>query len=510
MIKKVKRHKKLFILFLVIIIAAVAGTILFINLRPGDTQTIESKKKNVFPLSKRTLTKSISATGTVESSKSKTVSANVNNLTIKKVNVSVGDEVKKGDILATFDKEDLQESLSDANENLADATSEANRSLSLAQQQLSDARSTYASEKAKAATSVSKAKKTLQTARKKVTSLKKQISSAGDAATKKALEEQLTKAREAVTQAKTAYDNAVSQQDNTNKQNKSSIQNAENSLENTTASNKKTIKEAQKQVEEAQETLDKCAVTAPISGVVTTISVESGDNYSGGSLMQIDDISSFTVSTTVDEYDISDVKVGQKAVILTEATGDEELQGKITFVAPSTNSSSDSSSASSGDAMGSGSSSASSSGGYEVKIAISDTNEKLKMGLTAKCSLLLEEATDVFAVPYDAIHQNSTGDKVIYVAKSETDTDNYSEVTVTAGMESDYYTEISGDGLEEGMLVVIPTDETQSPSGDSEEEKSNFGFGNKQGMPGGDMSSGRSFQGGNKGGSMPAGAPGGN
>lgn len=505
MIAKIKCHKKFLMILLVIIIAAAAGSILFINLRPSDGKSAVKQKKNVVTLGKQDLTTSISATGTVESAESKTVSANVNNLTVKKVAVKVGDQVKKGDLLVTFDKSDLNAALADAKENLEDAKADASRSIASAKQQLSDAQAAYSSEKSKSAKEVSKAKKTLSSAKKQVSSLKKQIKATKDPVKKKELQEQLTKAKEALSQAETSYDNAVSSQESSLRQNKTSIQNAQNSLENASSSGNKSIKEAENQVEDAEKALENCTVTAPISGIVTAVNVENGDTYSGGNMFQIDDTSSFTVTTTVDEYDISNVAVGQRAVILTEATDEEEIQGTITFVAPSTSATS-SSDGSSGASMGS----ASSSDGYEIVIKITDNNDKLKMGLTAKCSLILEEVKDVFAVPYDAVHKNDNGDDVIYVTEDENNTDEYEEVTVTKGMESDYYVEISGNTLKEGMFVIIPTDETEEESGDNDSEQNGFGFGSgQQGMPGGgNMNQGnRGGKNGNGGGNPPA-APG--
>lgn len=64
------------------------------------------------------LTKSVSATGTIESAKTKNISADVNGVKVAKVNVKVGDTVKKGDTLATFDLSDNQDTLDDANDNL--------------------------------------------------------------------------------------------------------------------------------------------------------------------------------------------------------------------------------------------------------------------------------------------------------------------------------------------------------------------------------------------------------
>lgn len=515
MIKKLKKHKLLcgivLLLFLIVLVVA----ILLITKKNNSNSSTDRRQQSTIRLAKMDLTKSVSATGTIASKKTKTVSANVNGLTVKSVAVSIGDSVTKGDTLATFDKSDLQDTLADAKENLADTQSEVSHSIASAKKQLADAKDTYADSKSEAAKKVTEAKQDWQAAKKTVSQLKKQIAKAGNANQKKQLQENLTAAQEKLQQAKASYETAVSNRDSTNKQNKSSVSNAEESVYNAESSGKKSIKEAQKQVTEARSTLEKCAVTAPISGVITAVNVEAGDVYSSGTMFQIDDTSAFTVTTTVDEYDISNVSVGQRVVILTEATDSDELEGKITFVAPST--SSTSSQSADNAAGGSGVSASSSGDGYEVTIALTSDDDRLKMGLTAKCSIILEEADDVFAVPYDAIHKNSSGEDVIYVTQSNsgTQTDasdrqadtsaDYQEIPVTKGMESDYYVEITGDSLSEGMSVIIPTDETSSSS-DSEEKTNSFLPGSEGKMnKNGGMPAGGGMPNGNGGGNRPSG-----
>ena len=101
---------------------------------------------------------------------------------------------------------------------------------------------------------------------------------------------------------------AVSERENTNKQNQSNIDSAKEAVTNAKTNNKKTLREAQKSVTEASETLATCAVTAPMSGTVTAVGVETGDSYSGGEMFEISDCTDLQVSTTVSEYDITKVK----------------------------------------------------------------------------------------------------------------------------------------------------------------------------------------------------------
>lgn len=88
----------------------------------------------------------------------------------------------------------------------------------------------------------------------------------------------------------------------------------------------------------------------------------------------------------------------------------------------------------------------------------------------------VKEAQDVFAVPYDAVHEDHDGNTYINAVG---DSGN-EKVCVQKGMESDYYVEISGDALTEGLRVVIPTDAVT----ESEEQKDDNTTDNMRGKNG--------------------------
>lgn len=294
-----KKHKGLVITVVVVVIVAVAAVFVLPRLG-GDAEAQQQEtKQNTVELTKMDLTRSISATGTLESTKTKLVSADVSNVKIKKVLVKVGDEVKKGQSLVTFDKSDLQQALDDAEENLSDVKSQNSTELAAAERKLEEAQETYNDLKESQGTSLSQSKSNVESAKESLTSLK--------------------------------------------------------------TTQKKSLREAQQAVDDAKEALEKCSATAPMDGTVTAIGASAGDSYQGGDLIEISDCTNLRVSTSVDEYDISNVEKGQKVVILTDATGDEELEGKITYVAPTTGSTL-SSSGTSSSAGGSGSAGSSSMG----------------------------------------------------------------------------------------------------------------------------------------------------
>ena len=140
---------------------------------------------------------------------------------------------------------------------------------------------------------------------------------------------------------------------------------------------------------------------------------------------------------------------------------------------------------------------------------MTSSDARIKLGMTAKCSIVKKEALDVYAVPYDAVHREN-GESYILVK----DGDSTSKVTVTTGMETDYYIEVQGDDLQEGLQVVIPTDKTDKTDSASDSNKQNSTFGGFGGMGGTpDGSTGnkgdRGGMNGSKGGSGGMGGPGG-
>ena len=82
----------------------------------------------------------------------------------------------------------------------------------------------------------------------------------------------------------------------------------------------------------------------------------------------------------------------------------------------------------------------------------------LLIGLSAKVEIILSQVTDVYAVPYDAVGTDENGGSVVY-ARSGGETE-FTAIPVETGMETDYYIEISGEGLSDGMEVKTSANDT--------------------------------------------------
>ena len=239
--------------------------------------------------------------------------------------------------------------------------------------------------------------------------------------------------------AYSSYEKSLSEQEKTNEKNEDAISDSQYNYTITAKEAANNLKSQKSQVQELTEKLGKCVVTSPISGVITAINVEAGDTYDGSTLFTVQDMSQFVVDATVDEYDIADIQKDMEAVIKTDATGDEELTGTVTYVAQ-TPESTESSQQSTG---------SSSSANYKIQITLSDTNDRLRVGMTAKTSIVLTSAKDALTLPYDCVETDADGS---YYVTLEDGT----KLTVEKGVESDYYVQVISDEISEGTKVQIP------------------------------------------------------
>ncbi len=495
-------------------------------------------------IEKRDLTSSITTTGTVEAQEVRKLTSAIKDIKITSVNVEVGDIVTAGDILVTFSDEDINRTIADLQEDISVSEkkeaieSEAqNReylytygteatSMSTAAEKVEDA----LNDLHEACDAYSKAKSDRDTAKAKLEEARSS-SVSGNSIT--SLESAYTTAESKVTttyqaqvSAQKAYDSAVENQATSTRSAANSLSTADENYQKDSLTQGDSTKDLKRQLEDKQESLSDYVVTAPIDGIVTSLSVESGNGFIGGEIMTIQNIDSYTISTEVDEYDIPDIELGQKVVIKTDATRDDELEGVVSFVAPIATSA------------------ASNSSGvtYNVKIDILTKDDRLKIGMSAKLNIIVDEVSGVLTVPYDAVTENTDGESVIYVldgintamsadgnltvsgdvgaaavtsdtagtpmetdavAKSQTankssdakkefgnkdgdisgaSTPAQREIVVEVGMESDYYTQISSSEISEGMNVVIQSASTNG-SGTGSDQAMTFNMGG--GGPGG-------------------------
>lgn len=192
---------------------------------------------------------------------------------------------------------------------------------------------------------------------------------------------------------------------------------------------------------------------APYDGMITKIDVSKGDDVTNQTeLMNIVDNSKYYIKSSIDESDISKVKVGQAANITVSAL-DKEYTGKITFISSEATVSGDRAT-------------------FDLTITLKGDCSDLYYGLSAEADIILNSATDALLIPINAVSV-SNGKKTVMVKNG----DSFTEQEVTLGVQDSSYVEVLS-GLNENDVVKFETKQSSK----NKDSMGNFDFGS---MPGG-------------------------
>lgn len=256
-----------------------------------------------------------------------------------------------------------------------------------------------------------------------------------EAKTERTTKEQLRDSLEtALTSAQRSYDSAILAQENAKDSADNTVASSQENLKNTQLGVSSSMNSSYDQRKRYEEQLSDGSLSANVAGVVTQVNILENSPYTGGVMVVIENNSAFEVEAYVGEHEISDVCEGMSVRIRTDATGDEVLQGTVSFVSPVVDATR-------------------MEPEYLVRITVDTENDRLRLGMTARLSIELERRENAVTVPYDALQQDDAGAYFVQVLKEDDSTEN---VPVQLGITSAYYAEISGEGMEEGVTVVVP------------------------------------------------------
>ena len=156
------------------------------------------------------------------------------------------------------------------------------------------------------------------------------------------------------------------------------------------------IAQAEANLTSAHHDLEKVTITAPMTGLVTRLNVEEGENAIMGTLnnpgtvlLVIADLSTMEAWVEVDETEVVDLALGQPATVTIDAFPDEEFSGRVTEIG---NSPVRVSTGSSQEAVD-----------FEVKITLDNRVPNVRPGLSAKAEITVAQRDDVLAVPLGAV-----------------------------------------------------------------------------------------------------------
>lgn len=462
--KNGKKKWIIIIVAVVVVIAIIVGAVFVGTSQKQDEQTTSGTVELV---TKRTIANSITGNGTVEAANKENVTGGSYGMQVETVNVKEGDIVAAGDIICQFDTEDIDEQIKTVQDNIADSKEEKETQLADYDQQIADQKETNAEDLAEAQADLAEAQADLKEAQDSLAAKQAEydayIAEEGHSATDMnaiQMESVIEDKKNNVESIQSRVDSYQSRVDSLEEQDTTSLEDAKESYAEQMDT---TIDNYEEQLESLQEQKEDCTIRAGISGIITAINVTEGSSFNGGTIASIEGIDQFIVEAQVEEYDVADVEVGMKVLIKTDATRDVELEGVITYVAPRATNSGDSSMGDLSSLMGmdtssmSGSSS-SGSATYLVKIDLKEQNDRLRLGMNAKTSIITEESVDTWSVPYDAVYTREDG--TTYVEKV-TGTDEEGnvlteEMDVTVGLQGTYYVEIISDEITETTEILVP------------------------------------------------------
>lgn len=469
-LKKNKKKAIIIVLIIAFVLITIVKPMIF---REEVEPTIETEI-----IEKRKIAQSISATGTIKAENSKSIFSTLTGYKISTVNVKEGDYVSVGDVICTFDTSKIQESLSKT-QSSADITSkQANIGVDAAQRNLDNAVKSRDSQiidlqknVASAQTAYEEAQKTLNSLNDALSIKNAQLSyytaaydgaddiSKVEIAKQKgilsseipAIQQQIAELQPNVENLRVAYEGATKALDQTSNTLDSTIASLQDNLENAQLSIQSAQITEDIQTQQSKTIIEDGVVKSTVSGTITAVNVKENDLYTGTEIATINGIDELIVETQIDEYDIADIAVGMRVLIKTEATRDEELEGKISYVALSAIQNQAMAATMSNDAK------------YKVKISLNEKNSRLRLGMNAKISIITVCTDEVLSVPYDAVHERDDGTNYIEIMN---DDETIKEVNVEKGLEGSYYMEIKSDEIKEGMKVVLPeTEEADSLTG---------------------------------------------
>ncbi len=170
------------------------------------------------------------------------------------------------------------------------------------------------------------------------------------------------------------------------------------------------IRRTEGSVDQARDQLSKTTIYAPIDGSISSLTSEVGERvvgtgqFEGTEIMRVADLSNMEVRVKVNENDIVNVKLGDKAVLGVDALPGRKLAGTVKEISSSaqgTSTANSQTTASASDEVAN----------FLVKIRIAERDGKLRPGMSATADIETQTVENVVAVPIQSVTVRAEGGK---------------------------------------------------------------------------------------------------
>lgn len=463
-----KKRKKL-----IITLSAVAAVVVVVLVLINNAATqvaAMSAAVQTKELQKITLADTVNVTGTVQSRNNVKVYSPVATLAVKTVNVSVGDKVNAGDVLCVLNTDNLEKQIEQSRATLDTAKSSGSQSVKTNQMKYdNDVKNLQNGQNA----TINQAKAAVDTAQTQLSAAEYQYNNlvTAENAAKAAWDANpsdltLKAAYDQAHQAQVAYSSTYNGAQKSYNNAVAALTAAQNAVNQQIESEKQAVNSSRAAANtDAQEAalaglelqLSQATIKAPIGGTVTSVSAVEGAS-STGVLFTIDDMGDLEIATTIKEFDVNNVTLGMSCSIQSDGTGDDTYQGTLKSIEPAAvqNAAGSMAGAGSGVAVQAASDNDIK---FNAIVSVTSKDTRLKIGMKTRVDIILNQKEGVLAVPYDAVVANAAGEKVVYaMSKDANGKASFQEIPVVTGMETDFYIEVSGKSLQEGMQIVSNPD----------------------------------------------------
>lgn len=180
---------------------------------------------------------------------------------------------------------------------------------------------------------------------------------------------------------------------------------------------------------QAQRALDETVLKAPFAGVVSEVRAQKGDRVTEeGPVMLLIDWNSWWIEASVTERDLARLIPGQRAIVTFEAYEDLTLPAELIAIYFSRLTEQTKQ--------------------LQVRLRLLQSDARLLPGLTARATIILQEAKGVLRVPLESVVEIGGKNLVTRVREGQLE-----EVEVQTGLSDDRWIEIRS-GLSEGDLIL--------------------------------------------------------
>ena len=182
----------------------------------------------------------------------------------------------------------------------------------------------------------------------------------------------------------------------------------------------------------AQATINLARLVAPFDATVTSVEIKAGDQVAPGvTAFRLDDLSHLLVDVEISEVDINRIQTGQDVSLTFDAILNKEYQGIVKEVAK----------------VGT-----INQGVVDFKVTVELTNadELVKPGMTAAVNIVVNRLENVLLLPNRAVRLVD-GKRVVYILSNGKP----NPVNVTLGASSDTSSEVTAGDLKVGDLIIL-------------------------------------------------------